>query len=116
METTVVLFLLILATLSSVLDLSSQGKFKSEKLNMKDTWQNKWKNGNVKEGEKFFLSSTSLVFLTDFFHFVKFLYMTCLSILVTVSLTLPFYYSFGFYALYGLTFEIFYRLFGTKRS
>lgn len=36
--------------------------------NTKDSWKNKWKNGDRKQGEKFFLSSTLLVGLTDAWH------------------------------------------------
>lgn len=32
---------------------------------------NKWKNGDKSQGEKFFLSSTILVFLTDGWHLMK---------------------------------------------
>ncbi len=32
------------------------------------SWTNKWKNGNYKEGEKFPLSTTALVFTTDGYH------------------------------------------------
>lgn len=32
------------------------------------SWRNKWKNGNRKEGESFFLSSTLLVWATDAWH------------------------------------------------
>ena len=37
--------------------------------NPQESWKNKWKNGNKEEGEKFFLSSTLLVSLTDAWHF-----------------------------------------------
>lgn len=36
--------------------------------NPQQSWKNKWKNGNKEEGEKFFLSSTLLVSLTDAWH------------------------------------------------
>lgn len=39
--------------------------------NPKLSWKNKWKNGKKEEGEKFFLSSTILVFLTDGWHLMK---------------------------------------------
>jgi len=32
---------------------------------------NKWKNGNSKNGEKFFLSSTALVWTTDGYHLMR---------------------------------------------
>jgi hypothetical protein len=36
--------------------------------NAKHSWKNKWKNGDKKQGEAFFLSSTLLVGLTDAWH------------------------------------------------
>ena len=32
------------------------------------SWHNKWKNGDIRQGEKFPLSSTALVFTTDGYH------------------------------------------------
>ena len=36
-----------------------------------DSWKNKWKNGDKEQGEKFWLSSTILVWTTDAWHFFK---------------------------------------------
>jgi hypothetical protein len=36
------------------------------------SWRRKWKNGNPKDGERFFLSSTLFVFTTDAWHLAKF--------------------------------------------
>lgn len=41
------------------------------------SWRNKWKLGVKKNGEKFPLSSTVLVFTTDAWHFAKFLRNLC---------------------------------------
>lgn len=35
------------------------------------SWPNKWKNGDILQGERFFLSSTALVFLTDGYHLLR---------------------------------------------
>jgi len=35
------------------------------------SWKNKWKNGDINQGEKFFGSSTFLVATTDSFHLLK---------------------------------------------
>lgn len=35
------------------------------------SWRNKWKNGDPAQGEKFFLSSTLLVGLTDGYHLLR---------------------------------------------
>ena len=55
----------------SICDLSSDDKikFKPETYWVKSkSWVNKWKNGDPKQGEKFWLSSSNLVFLTDAWH------------------------------------------------
>ena len=35
------------------------------------SWVNKWKDRDPRKGERFFLSSTALVFLTDGWHLMK---------------------------------------------
>ncbi len=49
------------------------------------SWKNKYKLGNINLGAKFFLSTTSLVFLTDLWHLSKFL------MLVSISFSIVFY-------------------------
>jgi hypothetical protein len=39
----------------------------------KNSWKNKWKNGDKEQGERFLFSSTVFVFVTDAWHFFKFL-------------------------------------------
>ena len=39
--------------------------------NPKISWRNKYKNGDPKQGDKFLLSSSSLVFITDSWHLSK---------------------------------------------
>lgn len=46
---------------------------------------NKWKNGDIKQGEKFFGSSTFLVWLTDLWHFSK------MMMLILIMLAVVFY-------------------------
>lgn len=43
-----------------------------------NTWSNKYKNNDPRQGEKFLLSTTVLVFLTDAWHFFQMLAYTCL--------------------------------------
>ena len=104
----IVLFVLLII-LSSLYDLSAQGKLQG-KLNMKDSWKNKWKNGDEKQGEKFFGSSTIFVWLTDFFHFVKFLIILIICTILTRLLELNYYYILVFSLSWGILFELFYRL------
>ena len=50
----------------------------------KISWQNKWHGGNRNLGEKFFGSSTFLVFLTDAWHFFQFLMFSCIEFSVAL--------------------------------
>ena len=45
---------------------------------MKESWRNKWKNGDPKQGEAFLGSSTVFVLLTDAWHFFQSIMLTCL--------------------------------------
>lgn len=49
----------------------------------KISWKNKWKDGDANKGERFFGSSTFLVWLTDLWHFAKMLML--LSIMMAIS-------------------------------
>ncbi len=42
------------------------------------SWKNKYKDGDPTKGEKFFLSKTALVGLTDAWHLSQTLFLTCL--------------------------------------
>jgi hypothetical protein len=46
------------------------------------SWSNKWKNGEKKNGEQFPLSSTILVFLTDGWHFTKWIMFTLIELII----------------------------------
>jgi hypothetical protein len=63
--------------------------------NPKLSWKNKWKNGNKEEGERFMLSSTLLVGLTDAWHFFKsiMIVLLCIAIAVYVSYNQLFIYK-----------------------
>ena len=80
--------------------------------NPQESWKNKWKNGNKEEGEKFFLSSTLLVSLTDAWHF--FGLIRNFSIFVVIGILInPLYilYYILFFALFHILFTY---LFETK--
>lgn len=57
-------------------------------INPSISWKNKWKNGDINQGERFFGSSTFLVWLTDLWHFAKMcmLCCVCLSIILYTPL------------------------------
>lgn len=102
-----------LVLISALYDLSAQGKLK-EGLNMKDTWKNKWKNGDVKQGERFLGSSTFLVWLTDFFHFIKALFIFYIAFVI--GLFLGYKYSLLFLLSWGILFEILYKVLKNKKG
>jgi len=52
------------------------------------SYQNKWRDGDRTKGERFPLSSTSLVAVTDAWHFFKFLAILCLFAAVIAPFTL----------------------------
>ena len=73
--------------------------------------QNKWKYiDGIWSGEKFFGSSTFLVFLTDFWHFCKFLMLLCISAAIVFYVPLTFWWIdiLILYCSFTITFELFY--------
>ena len=85
-----------------------------------ESWKNKWKNGDPKQGPKFFGSTTFLVFVTDFWHLMQFGHgtMWTLAILSAIFISpLPWWgyllgfvvsktsYSVGFHLTYTLIFR-----------
>ena len=94
---------------NALYDLSAQGKFKKGKgLNMRETWKNKYKDGEVSKGEKFVGSTRVFTFLTDFFHFVKFIFLVIFSYIVTLALDLPYSphtVAFSVIVVWGIVFQ-----------
>lgn len=54
------------------------------------SYKNKWKDGQRARGEAFFLSSTTLVPVTDAWHFFKWLTIACLFAAILAPFTLLF--------------------------
>ena len=81
-----VLLLIIAAICNSAMDTLqfrfSQSVFskleKQSYWNPNISWRNKWKDGEKAKGEKFFGSSTFLVFTTDAWHLFKSGWITCM--------------------------------------
>jgi hypothetical protein len=73
------------------------------------SWQNKWKNGDRKQGELFFGSSTFLVWTTDAWHLFKTIMLACFSIaIVTYSPVIhPIIDALGYWLIFGAVFELF---------
>lgn len=53
--------------------------------NPKESWRNKWKNGDHTQGERFPFSSTLLVGFTDAWHILKEIMITALCLALTIN-------------------------------
>ena len=104
----------IMDVISTKWPVSIFSKIRNEKVidwcNPIHSWPNKWKNGNINNGEKFFGSSTFLVWLTDLWHLSKMLML--LSVCIGAALFTPwiniFLDAFILYLAYTVTFQLFY--------
>ena len=120
------LFIILAAILNAVMDILSYRYdlsvfSKYPKLNQFTqpalSWQNKWKNGDRKQGERFFGSSTFLVWTTDAWHLSKTLMLACISIaIVTYSPMIhPIVDAIAYWIVFGIVFELFWaKIFLTK--
>ena len=87
------LFVLIAGMLNSIMDICQKydesvfSKLPSMRnfIDCSVSWKNKHKNGDRSQGPRFFLSTTSLVFLTDMWHLCK------SSMLLFLALSIVFY-------------------------
>lgn len=50
------------------------------------SWHNKWKNGDIKQGERFPLSSTALVFTTDGYHQMRMIRNAAMIAAITIPI------------------------------
>jgi hypothetical protein len=111
-----VVFSVIAGISKAICDLSEEGKIKFYKKTfwIKDlSWQNKWKNGDKKQGEKFFGSSRWFVLFTDAWHLFGVLFRAfyakvyiCIGLLISINI----WYTFGVlvaYVIFATTFHIF---------
>lgn len=117
-QITIAIILIITSGIAkAICDLSSDDKikFKPESYWVKSkSWVNKWKNGDPKQGEKFWLSSRQLVFLTDAWHLfglierISFAIAFILSGLLIANNIWFIFFALGCYILFATTFHIFY--------
>ena len=119
MTITLIILSVVFAILSgiskAVMDLSEESKIKGNPLfwHKNKSWQNKWKNGDKKQGEKFWLSSTFFVAQTDAWHLFGVLFRVfyakvyiCIGLLISIDI----WYTFGalvVYIIFASTFHIF---------
>jgi len=64
--------------------------------NPKISWKNKWKGGKKENGEKFFLSSSLFVSITDAWHLFKMIRTLSLSISIFLSFILLNYIDYPY--------------------
>jgi len=119
METGLIILSVVFSILSglfkAVCDLSEEEKIKGNPLfwHKNKSWQNKWKNGDKKQGEKFFGSSRWFVLFTDAWHLFGLLFR--LSFIVTYTsigmlANVSYSYLFGVlvaYSIFAISFHIF---------
>lgn len=101
----------------AVCDLSEEGKlkFNPEIFWIKNlSWKNKWKNGDFKQGEKFFGSSRWFVALTDAWHLFGLIerigfIITWVSVGILITISSWYWFMLLCYPLSMLTFHLFYN-------
>jgi hypothetical protein len=80
-------------------------------INPSESWDNKWKNNDKSQGERFWGSSKWFVIFTDLWHLIKFLQYIIISLLITLNSELTQYkiIDFSLYLWGGLSvFEFFF--------
>jgi len=112
-----ILLVVISGIAKAICDLSSDDKikFKPEIYWVKSkSWVNKWKNGDPKQGEKFWGSSRWFVLFTDAWHLfglierISFAIAFILSGLLIANNIWFIFFALGCYILFATTFHIFY--------
>ena len=112
-----ILLIIISGIAKAICDLSSDDKikFKPETYWVKSkSWVNKWKNGDPKQGEKFWGSSRWFVLFTDAWHLfglierISFAIAFILSGLLIASNIWFIFFALGCYILFATIFHIFY--------
>ena len=119
MTITLIILSIVFAILSgiskAIMDLSEEGKIKGNPMfwHKHSSSPNKWKNGDKKQGEKFWLSSRQLISLTDAWHLFGVLFRAfyakvyiCIGLLISIEI----WYTFGVlvaYVIFATTFHIF---------
>jgi len=82
------------------------------------SWQNKWKNGDYLQGEKFWGSSTIFVWTTDLWHFAKLfmLIILCSSIITYTPFINVWVDALILFLTFTGTFQLFYGKILMKRK
>lgn len=122
----IIVFMLIISGITMAIQWTLQFHFDSitfikldpNKWNPAITCNNKWKNGDKKQGEKFLGSSTIFAWTTDPFHLFQAITLECIFLAFSFKseITQHFYYDFIILrCAIGIPFQICYTLFQTKK-
>lgn len=82
----------------------------------KESWKNKWKNGDRSQGEKFFGSSTFLVCFTDAWHLFQTFMLLCFSFAIVLYSPMVNWWvdAIIYHAVFGIVFELFWSIIWKK--
>lgn len=112
-----VVFAILAGICKAITDLSEENKIKGNPLlwHKSHSWKNKWKNGDKKQGERFWGSSRWFVAFTDAWHLFGVLFRLvyaklyiCIGLLISINI----WYAFGgvvAYILFATSFHLFYN-------
>lgn len=107
-------FFILSSLAKALMDLSAEGNLDGwgDWFDKDKSWRNKYKNGDPKQGEKFFGSTTFLVWLTDGWHlFQTVFYVTFVFSILIVHDNHTFFITLIFYLIgWLMMFELFYRI------
>lgn len=93
-------------------DKSEEGRFKNIKLNKANSWTNKWKAddfGQPTNKERFPGSTTIFVFVTDFWHIMKWLQFRSIDTAIILATGWPWYMLLIIPFMRGICFEFTHR-------
>jgi len=76
-----------------------------------DSWDNKWKNGDPNQGEKFWQSSRALVSLTDGYHLMRMIKNQAITIGLTILLIPHIHKPMNQYLIAALTYICLYFIY-----
>ncbi len=91
----------------------AEWKDKARFFNPAISWENKWKNGDPDQGERFWGSSTIFVSFTDFWHLAKKGMLTCLALALAfmpaAGRKTRLWVIVAFVVIFSATFEVMWR-------
>ena len=114
----IIILIIVFGISKAICDISESGFYTSRLKNLDPqywdkhkSWRNKWKGGVAANGEKFFGSSTFLVWTTDAWHLfngLSYLSLFCIAVL-TVIMTHNVFYIALVFSMSFIFFELIYK-------